>query len=192
MEVDFVAYKLPFDKSKVKSHVEYMRHGGNQLIEIMEKEFSYEWIMASWKSLGITEKQIECFEVWCDNDCAIGVVTKILEFKDTAQAKSFMAHGGGMLKKLMKLIDFTPVLNEDETVTSKYSFIKYTKYGSGNYIVVKSEPNMENWLSNKLENSYKKMISKYHFFIDSKLIDHTHPMYKDCQNSASIYEKLAM
>ena len=144
---------------------EYMEHGGNQLVEILQNEISYEWIKRNKEELHITDIQFNCMTTWLENDCRMAAVQNKYDLP-SATAKSFMYRGGGILKKLYKLIDTSPIIDETGRISSRhsYSFIRYEIINNGDYTITISKPNENNWSDYDIRPEYNEIFFRFHFF----------------------------
>lgn len=183
--------KLPFNKDNLNTSLSYMKQGGNQLIEILEKDVSYEWILNNYDEIGITKRNMEIFKCWCENECIVGRVQKIFGYSDSSAAKSFMYRGAGILNKLLKtVVDFRPWII-DGKIVPKFSFMKYEifHYEEGIETVIVT-PNEENWLDKNINGKWNNFIKIYFikdgkFFLDNNKVE-------EIKNAMSTMKKLSL
>lgn len=120
----YIKYPLHIDKTQIDFNLGYMKDGGNQLIEIMEKAYPMEFLEANIETLKITNNQMKRLKSWLENYCNVQIVKREFNFKDSYSAKSFFYRGAGLLAKLYKILDLKPEI-EDGEFKSKFSFIDY-------------------------------------------------------------------
>jgi hypothetical protein len=156
-----------------------MRHGGSQLIEILEKEFQYEELLLSGERLGISPSQLQRLQIWIESNCDIEIAAERNELHDKNFSKSFFYRGAGMLAILYRSLDLSPVIQNDQFL-SRFSFIWYnvikTELGS----LVISEIVKRRW-SNFDVSSYEKSSMTQYFFYDSKFnrIEHNNSLSRE-------------
>lgn len=167
-------HKLPFslDLNSVNQNYqnyEYMTHGGNQLLEILEKDISYEWIERNKEEIKISDLQFKYMTHWLKSDC---IVNKICAHFDitSQQAKTFMYRGGGILGKLLKIVDYRPFL-EDGQIIPKFNFMNYQiiQYEKGIDTVIIT-PNESGWFHHIVNKPWDDFI-KVCFIKDGQYIE---------------------
>lgn len=191
----YIKYPLPIDKSTVDWNLAYMKEGGSQLVEILEKEFSVEWIKEHQEELKIPDSHIEKMEYWIKFNLKVGSIMKPLNIGaySGSMAKNFFYRGTGILRKLFKIIDVSPIW-DGEKFESKYSFVEYDRIENEIGVIFVSKFNF-GW--DKLYFSEKEIKSTTKVFCFSKTEDSLVPLnsndelYKDLMNSYEIYIKMS-
>ncbi|MNL99666.1 hypothetical protein D3C76_01520 [compost metagenome] len=188
----FVKFPLPIDKDKINWYALEMRRGGMQLIEILEKEFSLE-MLTSYSTevshLNLRESEIDRLLAWINCQCDHVKSAEYLSISKSL-AKSFFYSGAGLLAKMYRLIDLTPVV-EDEEFESRFTFIDYdvTKIDYGYLVVSNIDP--KRW-HNGSPDRYERDWMKRYFFYDHEKnqIDRLSELGKDLYNSVHIMEEI--
>jgi len=139
----YIKYPLPLKRDEIKK-VEYMRHGGFQLIEIMEKEFPFRRLLKERDELGINFSQLARLFSWIKHNTDVEKVKEEFGYRTVQSAKSFFYRGAGILGALYRRIDTSPVLVDGE-FESKYSFIRYEVIENEVGTLVISRINESNW-----------------------------------------------
>lgn len=151
-------YILPINKDKINFRLRYMIEGGNQLLEILEKEVEINWLRKNYRKINILDHHFLMFEYWLKNNCVVNRVKDDLNLERSILAKRWFYRGEGMLKRLFAYIDTKPTICNDGSMFQKYSFIltkfKDFKDGEGNiYRVFSNEPKLSyGYFDNKIRN----------------------------------------
>lgn len=173
MQVDdkFVKYPLPVNKEFVPWRIGYMQEGGNQLVELMEKEFPLSWIKENQKRLKINDMTITKIECWIEQNLVSGAIVRILNLPGSASGKNFFYQGEGVVRKLMREADITPIWDGEQFI-SRYSFIEYDVVGNEEGVLIIPKFSEKKWACKKPKNQDIKIISKQFFmkFEDSQWV----------------------
>lgn len=169
---------------------EYMKQGGMQLLEMMEKEFPLGWIIENQQKLKIQPQVMQKLVVWLENNAVAGKVNALLKLPGSASGKSFFYKGGGICKKLYKIADTNPIYVNGK-FESRYSFVEYgDPIRNGNYLLLPSRAN-HNYCGDNPE-----ALEKYHFFqeLNGKMIPITPQtnlaVYNDLKNALDLMDTL--
>lgn len=160
----YIKYPLPIDKSTVEWNMAYMNDGGKQLAEIMEKEFPLDWIKANQKRLKINDMNLAKIECWIEKNLKVGSIMGPLGIGSSATAKNFFYKGGGILRKLMREIDMTPIWDGEQFV-SKYSFIEYDVIGNEEGTLVIPSLSKTKWASSTPDKIDIEIVSSQQFYL---------------------------
>lgn len=189
----FVKYPLPIDRSTVNWKMGYMEDGGNQLVEIMEKEFPLEWIKENQKRLKINDINIKKIELWIEENLVVGTLIRLLNLPGSASAKSFFYNGGGVLRKLMREIDITPIWDGEQFI-SKYSFIEYDVIGNEEGTLIVPKFSKTKWVSKGPEKIDLEIISKQFYFECKdnqwRQVDPTSELAEDLKTGYEVMKRL--
>ncbi|MNK38807.1 hypothetical protein D3C87_574030 [compost metagenome] len=189
----FVKFKLPIDKDKIDWDAHEMKHGGKQLLEILEKEYSIEMLTSysiEASHLNLRESEINRLTSWLYCNCNIKECSRMTNIT-IAVAKSFFYNGAGLLAKMYRYIDLTPVMDENGEFQSRFTFIDYDisemEYG---YLTT-SKINTDFW-HKKTPSKYEKTSMKKYFFYDHEKnqIDPLSELGKDLYDSIDVMEEI--
>lgn len=187
----YIKYPLPIDKSKLSETISYMRFGGFQLIEIMEKEFPFRRLLKEADDLGINFSQLERLFSWIKHNCVVNRVQTEFQFNSNNSVLSFFVRGAGILGRLYKAIDLTPVI-VDGQFESRYSFIKYEVIVNEAGIIVASKINEDKWscYSHDITPTQRKSVERLYCYEkrDDELIrlDDNSDLAKDLKDAYEI------
>ncbi len=120
------------DKSKIKHDAIYMRRGGNQLIEIMEREFPLEYIVQNAHDI-CYQRDLQGLEIWIKNNTNMNKTKKectleIEGYNGKTYKSCFFTPNTikRILTALYQRIDILPQFNANDEIINKYSFMEYT------------------------------------------------------------------
>lgn len=203
-----IKYPLPCDKSKIPYYNAYIHDGGMQLMEMMEKEFPYEWIKQNKKQLKLNDRQIETLGWWIDSNWQLSPT--IDRFKEWLEREKIAGrdHGnrnestiGGLVKyiftgykgiftKLLKIADVTPRINEHGKVTFLYSFLTHgMTFDNGPYKVIKIGCT-DNRMQTVFESIHQNLYVLEKTSDGWKNVDKDDEVYIDMKNMLEITDKL--
>lgn len=188
----YCKYPLPstVNKNEINWNLKYMQYGGSQLLEIMEKEFPLEWIKENAKMLKLGVEAILRLEKWLEYNTIVNKVKEHFHLNDSLGAKYFFYKGGGLLRKLYRMINLEPIILENGEIESRYSFIDYDVIQNNNYMLVISKIKKERWSDDKITNEDIEMMKQeflYRKEENGKLIK---CLYYESDETAENYEAL--
>lgn len=189
----FVKFKIPVDKDKIDWDAHEMKHGGKQLLEILEKEYSFEMLTSysvETSHLNLRESEINRLTSWLFYNCNIKDFSRKSDIT-IAVAKSFFYNGAGLLAKMYRYIDLTPVI-ENEEFQSRFTFIDYDVLKMEYGYLVSSKINAGSWHKSTPSKFEKDCMQKYFFFDHNKnQIDPSSDLGKDLYDSIKVMEEIA-
>ena len=110
-----------------------MRMGGNQLAELISKDFPYAYLKQHQRELYLNNHELSILQVWID--CEFSLRKTLQELYRITQRTyrlynitRFFLHSGSLFYKLLKRIDITPQFDEDGRLLKRYSFLNYEDY----------------------------------------------------------------
>lgn len=159
---NWIKYPLPLNKEEIAWNIDYMVHGGSQLIEILEKQFNYHELLINGSQLGINSSQLKRLQVWLENNCILYYVETLLGISREL-SRSFFYRGSGLLAILYKHLDISPVIQDDQ-ILSRFSFIKYNIIKNEMGYLVNSEIDEKKWSSPNPSLYEKQMMNKQFFY----------------------------
>lgn len=193
----YIKYPLLIDKSKIDWNADYMRYGGSQLIEILEKEFPLEYLKKNKRKLDINDFQLERLEIWLKNNCDVESIKKELNINSLNTAKSFFYRGTGLLPKLYRRLDLTPVIeveNGEFKFKSRFSFIDYDVIQNKGIMVI-SKIVENKWCDSRVTNYDRAYMTKVYFYKErnGKLVQlpRTHPIAIELFDAYNVLRKLS-
>lgn len=205
-----VRYPLPSDKSKIPYYNAYISQGGMQLMEMMEKEFPYEWIKQNSKSLKLNDRQIETLSWWIDSNWILGpTVDRLKEWlvkekragRDSGHRNPGTIHGlvkyifcgyKGIFTKLLKIADVAPRVDKYGNVTFLYSFLNHgVSFENGPYRIIKI-----GCTDKQMQKVFEKHHESMYIFENTnddgwKLVDKEAEIYDDMRTMIDITDKLS-
>lgn len=160
---EYIKYPLNINKKDIDWSLAYMKNGGAQLIEVMEKEFPLSKIKENKEEYKISDRQINKIKCWLKNNTVVGKVQQELGMSGSFGAKNFFYDGKGVLGKLFNRIDLTPIYKSDKFI-SKWSFIEYeiVRTEIGTIVISK----LKNWYCNSSFNdpkNHKNLIQTFYY-----------------------------
>lgn len=165
----YIKYSLPLNKELIDWNSAYIRYGGKQLIEILEKEISINEIIERQSQLEINDSQIDRLVTFINEANASPMMLREIKgYSDLATSISFFYKGSGILSKLYKILDLTPVI-ENGKFESRFSFVSYELFENEFGYVVVSKINFENWSDFKIDPLQRSLIEDKYFFYNKKL-----------------------
>lgn len=185
----FIRFPLPIDKSKINWELEYMRHGGSQLIEILEKEFPYEELLLSGTRLGASPNQLQRLQLWIEYNCNVEEMAE-KNYLGSETSKSFFWRGAGILAILYKSLDLSPVIQGDQFL-SRFSFIGYNIIRNELGFLVISEIEKDKWSCDR-PTPYEKSFMTQYFFYDTELnrLQHDHSTARELHDMHVVYKTM--
>lgn len=158
---------LNIDKRKIKRRMWEMTKGGNQLIEILDKCITVDYIEQNKKKLKVTEEELTLLKAWihhnADFDKAVEYLSSLGFNSSSSRIKSALFFGGhGLLGKLYRHIDITPKFNSRDFLIKELSFLNYTdiKIDDGQYRYVSTSINLKKFSSDHASNKDKDTFEK--------------------------------
>lgn len=127
-----------------------MRKGGNQLAEIMELDFPYEYIEEHGDRLGLDYDKLKRLKLWVDKRYSVRLAMREIRQQTGIYFYSYLITDffrgtGSLLHKLARELDPTPRFDDNGELIRKYSFINYDEYRieDSEYRVVETTINRE-------------------------------------------------
>ncbi len=110
-----------------------MRSGGNQLAELISKDFPLAYLRKHKKELELTNHDLNILKTWIDCGFSIRKALMLLEqehgrvFIRTAITRFFIRHQS-LFQKLIKMIDINAQFDEEGRLLHRYSFLQYDEF----------------------------------------------------------------
>ena len=131
-----------------------MRAGGNQIIEIMEREFPLDYLKQNADDFKLDYSELKILEFWLSCNTNLSQTKKLCIAYNDSHGGYYLKFGIGRLKnivnKLYTKINIIPIVDEQGEILEQYSFIDYqvVDVKDRNYRVFIPKVNMKNF-SNK-------------------------------------------
>ncbi len=110
-----------------------MRMGGNQLAELITKDFPYAYLKQHQRELGLSNHNLGILQLWIE--CEFSLRKTLQEMCRITQMTyrlhhitRFFLHSGSLFYKLLKRIDITPQFDAEGRLLKRYSFLNYDDY----------------------------------------------------------------
>jgi hypothetical protein len=110
-----------------------MRMGGNQLAELISKDFPHTYLKQHQRELGLSNHDLSILQVWID--CEFSLRKTLQDLHQITQRTyrlhsitRLFLHAGSLFYKLLKRIDITPQFDAKGRLLKRYSFLNYDEY----------------------------------------------------------------
>ncbi len=190
---------LGFDKKKINKRSFEMRHGGNQLIEILENELSLQYIEDNLDELKIKREEYLILVSWLKSSANREETVKHLKDNygisiNTHKITTLFFSGGGLLRKLCSKINIAPSFDKSDKMIKRYSFLNYEDVimMNGEYRLVEIEINQKKFWADMASQRDREFFNKIFVFKKegSEWVISYDEVAKECISSFQVMKKL--
>lgn len=174
--------------------------GGNQILEIMKREFSMEYLKDNYEKIGISYFDFDSFEVWVNCNFDFNKTTKRCNELNEQIKYNRYSFGKTSINRIVNTlyckINIEPILNKKGEIVDHYSFLEYKVIDvmDTEYKVIFSKINIRNFSTIIPPNYLRKKLEKVMVFKNGengwyKVNDKFAREYKE---SLKVMEKLSV